>query len=76
MECLNGKIRARERVFRSVKKMNTSVLDDMRVYYNFFTKKHGSLQGKTLAQISKIEVDGINKWFTLIQNDNLSRRSM
>ena len=44
MERLNGEIRDREKVFRRLKKMDTSVLDGMRVYYNY-TKKHGSLNG-------------------------------
>ncbi len=35
----------------------------MKVYYNF-TKKHGSLKGKTPAQASMIEVDGLNRWKT------------
>ncbi len=38
----------------------TTILDGMRVYYNF-TKKHGSLGGKTSAQASMIKVDGKNK---------------
>ena len=70
MERLNGEIRDREKVFRGLKKMNTAVLDGMRVYYNF-TKKHGSLNGMTPAQASLIEVDGTNKWRTIIQNASL-----
>ena len=35
MERLNGEIRDREKVFRGLKKMDTPVLDGMRVYYNF-----------------------------------------
>ena len=74
MERLNGEIRDREKVFRGLKKMDTSILDGMRVYYNF-TKKHGSLKGKTPAQASLIEVDGKNKWKTIIQNASLSKDS-
>ena len=49
MERLNGEIRDREKVFRGLKKMDTAIIDGMRVYYNF-TKKHGALKGKTPAQ--------------------------
>ena len=72
MERLNGSIRDREKVFRGLKKMDTSVIDGMRVYYNF-TKKHGALNGKTPAQASMIEIDGANKWKTIIQNASLNR---
>ena len=58
MERLNGEIRDREKVFRSLKKIDTLILDGMRVYYNF-TKKHESLNGKTPAQASMIEVDAV-----------------
>ena len=74
MERLNGEIRDREKVFRGLKKMDTPVLDGMRVYYNF-TKKHGALEGKTPAEVSLIEVDGKNKWKTIIQNASLSKES-
>ena len=46
MERLNGEIRDREKVFRGLKKMDTTILDGMRAYYNF-TKKHGAFGGKT-----------------------------
>ena len=71
MERLNGEIRDREKVFRGLKKMDTAILDGMRVYYNFI-KKHGSLKGRTPAQASMIEVDGKNKWKTIIQNASLN----
>ncbi len=67
MERLNGEIREeeeeeeeedREKVFRGLKKMDTAILDGMRVYYNF-TKKHDTLKGRTAAaQASMIEIDG------------------
>ena len=67
MERLNGEIRDREKVFRGLKKMDTPILDGMKAYYNF-TKKHGSLNDKTPADIASIKVHGDNKWSTLIQN--------
>lgn len=53
MERLNGEIRDREKVFRGLKKMDTPILDGMKVYYNF-TKKHGALKGKTPSESSTI----------------------
>ena len=72
MERLNGEIRDREKVFRGLKKMDTSILGGMRVYYNY-TKKHGALQGRTPAEASTITVDGQNKWKTIIQNASLNK---
>ena len=44
-------------------------------YYNF-AKKHSGINGMTPAEASLIEVDGKNKWFTLIQNASLHRNSV
>lgn len=74
MERLNGEIRDREKVFRGLKKMDTAILDGMRVYYNY-TKKHSSIKNKTPAEASMIEVDGRNKWKTIIQNASLSKEA-
>ena len=49
MKKLNGEIRDREKVFRDLKKIDTTIIDGMKTYYNF-TKKHGSLKGKTPAE--------------------------
>ena len=57
MERLNGEIMDREKVFRGLKRFDTSLIDVLKAYYNF-TKKHSTLQGRTPAQISLIEVDG------------------
>ena len=74
MERLNGEIRDREKVFRGLKKFDTPLIDGLKAYYNF-TKKHGSLNGKTPAEQALIEVDGKNKWITLIQNASLHREN-
>ena len=74
MERLNGSIRDREKVFRGLKKIDTSIIEGMRVYYNF-TKKHSALKGKTPAQVSMIEIDGKNKWKTIIQNASLYKEN-
>ena len=75
MERLNGEIRDREKVFRGLKKMDTAVLDGMRVYYNY-TKKHSGIGGMTPAEASLIEVDGKNRWKTLIQNASLHKNAV
>ena len=74
MERLNGEIRDREKVFRGLKKIDTPIIDGMKTYYNF-TKKHGSLKGKTPAEQAMIKVDGKNKWITLIQNASLYKEN-
>lgn len=70
MERLNGEIRDREKVFRGLKKIDTSIIDGMKVYYNF-TKKHGALKGKTPSESDLIKVDGKNRWKTIIENASL-----
>lgn len=72
MERLNGEIRDREKVFRGLKKMDSEVINGMKVYYNF-TKKHGGLDGRTPAEVAGIRVDGKNKWKTIIQNASISQ---
>ena len=50
--------------------MDTALIGGFQTYYNC-TKKHMGLGGKTPAEASKIKVDGLNKWQTLIQNASL-----
>ena len=68
------KIRDREKVFRGLKKIDTPIIEGMRVYYNF-TKKHGALKGRTPAQEALIEIDDFNKWKTIIQNASLHKEN-
>ncbi len=74
MERLNGEIRDREKVFRGLKNIDTPLIDGMKAYYNF-TKKHGALKGKTPAEASMIEVDGKNRWKTIIENASLYKEN-
>ena len=74
MERLNGEIRDREKVFRGLKKIDTPIIDGIKTYYNF-TKKHGSLKGKTPSEQAMIKVEGKNKWITLIQNASLYKEN-
>ena len=75
MERLNGEIRDREKVFRGLKRFDTPIIPGMKAYYNF-AKKHSGINGMTPAEASLIEIDGRNKWFTLIQNASLHRNSV
>ena len=74
MERLNGEIRDREKVFRGLKKMDISIIDGMRVYYNF-TKKHAALNGKTPSEEALIPINDKNKWKTIIQNASLYKKN-
>ena len=47
-------------------------MNGMKVYCNY-TKKHSALKGMTPAQASLIEVDGVNKWKTIIENASLNK---
>ena len=75
MERLNGEIRDREKVFRGLKRFDTPIIDGMKAYYNF-AKKHSGINGMTPAEASLIDVDGKNKWFTLIQNASLRKEKL
>ena len=70
MERFNGTFRDRELAFRCLKKKDTPIIGGYQVFYNY-TKKHIGLGGLTPAEVSKIKVEGVNKWQTLIQNTSL-----
>ena len=60
MKRLNEEMCDRERVFMDLKKFDTSLIDELKVYYNF-TEKYGSPNGRTSAEQTLIEIDGKNK---------------
>ena len=66
MERLNGEIRDSGKVFPGLNKMDTAILDGMWAYYNY-TKKRGAIKGMTPTEAPLIQVDGSNKWKTIIQ---------
>ena len=51
---------------RAVKNSNTPIVDGNRIYYNFI-KPHESLDGKTPSEEAGIEIEGKNKWLTLMR---------
>ena len=67
MERMKGEVRDREKVMRGLKRMDTPILKGTQIYHNF-VKSHQDLQGRTPAEAAGIEVEGENKWLTLIQN--------
>ena len=67
MERLNGEIRDREKVMRGLKNEDTPILTGMQIFHNF-VRPHEGLQGRTPAEACGIEIQGENKWVTLIQN--------
>jgi putative transposase len=67
MERLNGEIRDREKTMRGLKKKRTIILQGYQIYHNYI-RPHEALNGKTPADMCGIQIEGNNKWITLIQN--------
>jgi putative transposase len=67
MERLNGEVRDREKVMRSLKKSDTPILDGYQLFHNY-VRPHMALDGKTPAEMCGIEIGGENKWKTIIEN--------
>ena len=60
-----------EKVMRGIKKSDTSVLTGYQIYHNYL-RPHMSLDGKTPSEMAGIQIEGENKWVTLIQNASRS----
>jgi putative transposase len=73
MERLNGEIRDREKTMRGLKQNRTSILKGYQIYHNYI-RPHEALEGKTPADLCGIEIQGKNKWKTLIENASLEKR--
>ncbi len=56
----------REKVFRGLKKVDSSALTGIKLYHNY-TRPHMSLDGDTLASRARIDIKG-DKWMTIIEN--------
>lgn len=67
MERLNNEIRDREKVMRSLKNPDTPIIAGYQIFHNY-VRPHMALDGKTPAEVAGIEVQGNDKWLTLIQN--------
>jgi putative transposase len=67
MERLNGEVRDREKVMRSLKITTTPILPGYQLFHNYI-RPHMALKGKTPAEICGIKIEGENKWKTIIEN--------
>lgn len=67
MERMNGEIRDREKIIRSIKKSDIVILTGYQLYHNYF-REHKGLNGKIPAEVAGIRIEGKNKWITVIQN--------
>jgi putative transposase len=72
MERINGEIRDREKTMRGLKKKDTPILQGMQIFHNYI-RPHEGLDGKTPAEACGVEIKGVNKWITLIQNASQKR---
>lgn len=73
MECMNGEIRDREKTMRGLKKKRTVILQGYQLYHNYI-RPHESLNGKTPADACGIQIQGQNKWKTLIENASIQAK--
>jgi transposase-like protein/predicted nucleic acid-binding Zn finger protein len=73
MERANGEFRDREKVTRGLKINDSPMIEGYKIYHNFF-KPHMGLDNKTPADIAGIEIQGENKWKTVIENATMSRK--
>jgi len=71
MERMSGKVRDKEKMMRGLKNADSPILKGIQVYHNFI-KPHMTLDGKTPAEAAGIEVQGENRWLTIIQNASKS----
>lgn len=64
---MNGEIRDREKTMRGLKTKETPLLSGYQIFHNYI-RPHEALDGKTPAEACGIQIQGENKWKTLIQN--------
>jgi transposase-like protein len=67
MERFNGEVRDREKVMRGLKRKDTPILTGYQIFHNYI-RPHMGLNGQTPAEKCGIEIEGENKWKTIIQN--------
>jgi len=51
---------------RALKTEETPIVEGHRLFYNF-VKPHESLDGKTPSEMAGIEIEGNNKWLSLMK---------
>jgi transposase-like protein len=73
MERMNGEIRDREKTMRGLKINDTPILQGYQLFHNYI-RPHEALDGKTPSEACGIQIEGQNKWKTLIQNASKNNR--
>ena len=74
MERANGEFRDREKCTRGLKINDSPMIQGYEVYHNFI-KPHMGLNGKTPADMAGIEIQGKNKWKTIIEKATIYKRT-
>lgn len=64
---MNGEICDRERVTRNLKKPDSPILTGLQIFHNY-VRPHSALDGRTPAEACGVDIQGNEKWLTLIQN--------
>jgi transposase-like protein len=72
MKRLNGEIRDREKVMRSLKKTDSPILTGYQLFHNY-VRPHMALENNTPAEKAGIHVKGKDKWLTIIQNASVEK---
>jgi hypothetical protein len=70
---MNGELRDRERVMRTLEISDPPILTGMRIHHNYI-RPHMALDGKTPADLAGIQIEGENRWLTIIQNASQSAK--
>ena len=67
-ESFNGNtVRSREKVMRSLKKPDTPIFTGMQIFHNYVRPIQG-IGNRTPSELAGIQVNGENRWLTIIQN--------
>jgi hypothetical protein len=74
MERMNGEIRDREKVMRGLERKDSPILTGYQLFHNYI-RPHMALNGRTPADLAGIEIQGQNKWLTIIQNAGLAQQT-
>lgn len=72
MERLNCTMRDREKTFRGLQSINTPIFNGFQIFYNYI-RTHEGLKGITPAEAAGIDIQGDNKWLTLIRRATLEK---
>jgi hypothetical protein len=71
---MNGEIRYREKVMRGLERKDSPILTGYQLFHNYI-RPHKALDYKTPAEAAGIQIEGQNKWITIIQNASRSQET-